>query len=74
MITFGVRLLSTFLLFGFLSYEGLAQNVIHGQVTDSETGVGIPFANVFIQNSNKGTATDAEGNYRLEADFPVYLW
>lgn len=29
-------------------------------------GVGIPFANVFIQNSNKGAATDAEGNYRLE--------
>ena len=66
MSTKGLRLAAISFLLYFFSQTGIAQNVIYGQVTDVETGQGIPFANVFIQNSNKGTATDTAGNYRLE--------
>ncbi|MFN3402639.1 MAG: DUF5686 family protein [Cytophagaceae bacterium] len=39
---------------------------IKGKVTDSETGEGIPFANVAVTNVNRGTVTDFEGYYTLK--------
>ena len=66
MIKIYLQISTIFFLLFFLSRIGIAQNVIYGQVTDSETGQAISFANVFIENSNKGTATDDKGNYRLE--------
>lgn len=44
-----------------------AQNrVITGQVKDDK-GDAIPFASVTIKGTNKGTTTDANGNFRIEA-------
>jgi len=44
-----------------------AQNrVITGQVKDDK-GDPIPFASVTIKGTNKGTTTDANGNFRIEA-------
>lgn len=43
-----------------------AQNVITGRVTDVTTGEELPGANVsLVQLSNRGAATDADGNYRI---------
>ncbi|GAA4405622.1 hypothetical protein GCM10023187_24180 [Nibrella viscosa] len=36
-----------------------------GRVTDAATGEGLPFANVFINATTKGTTTDEQGRYRL---------
>jgi iron complex outermembrane receptor protein len=42
-----------------------AQNTLFGKVIDVKTKEGIPGTSVFIDNTLKGTMTDAEGNYLL---------
>lgn len=39
---------------------------IRGKITDSKTGEALIGANILIQGTNLGTATDDKGNYRLE--------
>lgn len=39
--------------------------VINGQVTDAETGQGLPGATVLVKGSSMGTITDMDGNYVL---------
>jgi len=53
-------------------------NLLHGQSTtitgtvkDSDTGEGMPFVNVYFQNTTIGTTTDFEGNYSLTSDTPT---
>ncbi len=38
---------------------------VKGRVLDAETGQGLPFANVFIDRTTIGTATDVDGNFLL---------
>jgi hypothetical protein len=38
---------------------------ISGKVTDSKTGEGLPFCNVFINNTTLSTVTDVDGKYTL---------
>lgn len=47
----------------------LAQNTgtVVGMVSDDESGEALPGANVLIVETNKGAATNAEGQYRLES-------
>ncbi len=42
------------------------KGVIKGRVFDDLTNEAIPFANVAIQNSEKGAVTDLDGNYIIE--------
>lgn len=42
--------------------------LIEGKVTDSETGEGIPFANVYLPQNRKGTTTDFDGNFSIRTD------
>ncbi|MFM9910975.1 MAG: SusC/RagA family TonB-linked outer membrane protein [Chitinophagaceae bacterium] len=59
-----LSLLAVLVLFTVLA---IAQNrVITGQVKDDK-GDPIPFASVTIKGSNKGTTTDQNGNFRIEA-------
>ncbi|MBC7922896.1 MAG: TonB-dependent receptor [Ferruginibacter sp.] len=48
------------------SFSVFAQKKITGKVTDGETKGGVPGAAVVVKGENKGTATDAEGNYSLD--------
>ncbi len=41
------------------------QYVITGKVTDSETGEGMPFVNVYFPGSNKGASTNFEGYFKF---------
>jgi TonB-linked SusC/RagA family outer membrane protein len=43
---------------------------IAGTVTDAESGEPVPAANVGLVEINRGQATDADGNYRIE-DVPI---
>ena len=51
------------------SFFVFSQHRISGKVTDGSSGDVIPGVNVFIPEMNKGTITDSEGNYLLEANF-----
>jgi hypothetical protein len=42
-----------------------AQRLLRGQVFNGETGQVLPFANVFLANTTKGTTTDENGNFTL---------
>ena len=48
-----------------LSYA-VAQNAVTGTVTD-ENGEGVPGANVIIKGTSRGTITDMDGAYSLDA-------
>src|SRR5210317_562292 len=36
---------------------------IMGKVIDQDTGEGIPFANIFVEGTSTGAASDLEGNF-----------
>ena len=44
--------------------------VITGKVTDSDTGEGMPFVNVYFEGTTKGATTNFEGFYKLSTDKP----
>ncbi|WP_020527442.1 DUF5686 and carboxypeptidase-like regulatory domain-containing protein [Flexithrix dorotheae] len=45
--------------------------VVKGKITDSETGEGMPFVNVFFNGTTKGSTTDFEGNFTISSDNPT---
>lgn len=55
----------SFIVFVFFSVNLFAQSSgkITGRVIDKDTGEELPYANVFIEGTTQGTATDLEGNY-----------
>jgi TonB-linked SusC/RagA family outer membrane protein len=67
------RLMSFLLLLLWLPLQVLAQEaadtgrVITGKVTSAEDGQGMPGVNVAIKGTTKGTTTDTDGSFRLEA-------
>lgn len=48
-----------------LSLQASAQYIISGKITDSDTGEGMPFVNVYFQNTTIGTTTDFDGYFKL---------
>ena len=55
--------------FCLLSVAAQAQPLtIKGKVIDSETGDPVPFANVFVKGTARGTTTDFEGFYTFKID------
>jgi len=58
-----------FVFFILYSFQNLyAQKTkVYGNVTDQETGEGIPYVKVFFYNSKIGTMTDSLGNYLLDS-------
>lgn len=61
------KILSLLAVLVLWSVLALAQNrVITGQVKDDK-GEPVPFASVTVKGTNRGTSTDANGNFRIEA-------
>lgn len=59
---------STFLLLLLLFVTGMAghaQNTIKGVLTDAENGEAVPFANVMLQGTQLGSATDLNGFFLI---------
>jgi hypothetical protein len=44
-----------------------------GTVREKGTGLPLPFANVFVNNTTIGSATDAEGRFRISGDFSTEI-
>nr|MCS5659162.1 carboxypeptidase-like regulatory domain-containing protein [Dehalococcoidia bacterium] len=58
------RLVSSLFLTGFLVSGLSAQDaVLSGRITDATSGDPLPGANVVVENTNYGGATDVDGNY-----------
>lgn len=54
------------LIFSFVTQFGFAQTkVVSGTVNDTD-GLPLPGVNVIVQNTNRGTQTDFDGNYSIE--------
>jgi TonB-linked SusC/RagA family outer membrane protein len=57
-----------FLIFSFLSWCSLAQQrTVHGKVTSADDGTGQPGVNVVVKGTPRGTVTDADGQYTIDA-------
>jgi len=61
----GLRLLlsTAFLIFAF---SVMAQISITGKVTENETGLALPGANIIIKGTTVGTQTDKDGNFTID--------
>jgi len=60
-----LRGLIVLLLFSFLFLKGFSQTV-SGTITDAQTNEPLPFVNVYISNTTKGTQTDIKGGFTLK--------
>ncbi|MCK5086887.1 MAG: TonB-dependent receptor, partial [Melioribacteraceae bacterium] len=60
-------LLSLILMLTYLTVQVFAGSTgkIAGTVTDKETGEPLPFANVFVDGTSLGAASDLDGNYTI---------
>ena len=65
----GLLILCFFFLLAFsTSFSANAQQArITGKVTDASTGEGIPGASVLVKGTTRGTVSDLDGNYSIEA-------
>lgn len=69
-LTFMKQIFLNILALFFIAHNG-AQNIdINGSVTDSESGIPVPGVNILVKNTNKGTASDFDGNFVL-SDVPL---
>jgi hypothetical protein len=50
----------------FLAGSAVAQRTVSGKVTDAETRAPLGGVSVIAKGSTNGTATDAEGNFKLD--------
>src|SRR5579862_6562024 len=58
-----MRFAFTFILFfGFAATSFAQQVTLKGRVTD-QSGNGVPFASIYIQNTTKGASANSEGDY-----------
>ncbi|WP_111669403.1 carboxypeptidase-like regulatory domain-containing protein [Algoriphagus litoralis] len=54
----------------FLLASGFSfSQTITGTVVDKDSGLPLPFANVFVNNTTIGAATDSEGRFRISGEF-----
>lgn len=58
------------LIFLFLQVQQLFSQTITGTVTEKESGLPLPFANVFVSNTTLGKATDKDGRFQISGDLP----
>ena len=62
------------ILIAFLIFSSLATfaqtGIVEGRVTDANSNEPIPFANVVLQGTTIGAATDLEGNYKITGITP----
>ncbi|HZG22977.1 MAG TPA: carboxypeptidase-like regulatory domain-containing protein, partial [Chitinophagaceae bacterium] len=61
------RYLIVFCLFHFITTVATAQNTVTGTITDSAAREGLARVSVVVQGTKRGTVTDANGNFRINA-------
>ncbi|HCB45720.1 MAG TPA: membrane receptor RagA [Algoriphagus sp.] len=61
-----------FILFLF-AFGDITAQTVSGLVLEKDSGLPLPFANVFVNNTTQGIATDAEGKFSISGDFPSQI-
>ena len=66
---YSMKMVIGFLGIFFITLAGQAQNklIVSGVVTDMESGSLLPGVNVLVKNTQRGTMTDFDGKYTVEA-------
>ncbi|MEB2786300.1 carboxypeptidase-like regulatory domain-containing protein [Algoriphagus persicinus] len=57
----------------FFAFGDIAAQTVSGVVREKATGLPLPFANVFVNNTTQGIATDSEGKFSLSGNFPSQI-
>lgn len=66
-----VKILALALLFLFVGGTTTAQKtIVAGKIYEAETGLPVPFANVYFKDSKIGTTSSESGTYRIETYYP----
>ncbi|TAH21674.1 MAG: TonB-dependent receptor [Cytophagales bacterium] len=52
----------------FTAFSAFAQKRVSGTVKDGETGSGLPGVTIQVKGTTKGTVTDADGKYAIDAN------
>ena len=69
---FGFDIAISFVFYFFFSFSAFAQEtVIHGKVTDANSGDPLPFVNVYFKGTQIGITTDFDGMYTLKTTKPT---
>jgi hypothetical protein len=71
MIFFKMRVFLTVLFWCFTLT--LKSQTITGIVVEKGSGLPLPFANIFVNNTTQGIATDEAGKFSLSGDFPAQI-
>ena len=61
-------LLISLMIFVTFGQVAFAQNVITGKVTGAEDNEPLPGVSIVVEGTNKGTTTDLDGNYTIQAN------
>lgn len=64
---------SLFVILFFFAFGSIAAQTVSGTVREKATGLPLPYANVFVNNTTQGIATDSEGKFSLSGDFPAEI-
>jgi len=62
-----------YFIFFFFAFGSIAAQTVSGVVREKGSGLPLPFANIFVNNTTQGIATDNEGKFRLSGDFPAQI-
>ena len=49
-----------------------AQNALQGTITDQATGEALPFASIYVQETQTGTASNADGEFYVQLGSGTY--
>jgi hypothetical protein len=64
---------SLFFILFFFAFGSVAAQTVSGIVREKGTGLPLPFANIFVNNTTQGIATDEKGKFSLSGDFPAQI-
>ncbi len=62
-----------YFIFFFFAFGSIAAQTVSGVVREKGSGLPLPFANIFVNNTTQGIATDGEGKFSLSGDFPAQI-
>lgn len=64
---------SLYFIFFFFAFGTIAAQTVSGVVREKGSGLPLPFANIFVNNTTQGIASDGEGKFSLSGDFPAQI-
>ena len=64
---------SLFFILFFFAFGSITAQTVTGVVREKGSGLPLPFANIFVNNTTQGIATDEAGKFSLSGNFPAQI-